>query len=134
MKFSSVLSLATLLFFSFTYNSFSQVTIDAPAEVPAGADFKVGWTGPNNKQDFISIAEVGAEDRKYSTYVFTKRGEVLKFRAPDEAGDYELRYMDGATYSVLETKPITITETTASLEAHAEVAAGSEFKVPAHEM
>ena len=129
MKFLSVLSMAALLLFSFTYNSFSQVTIDAPAEVPAGADFKVSWTGPNNKQDFISIAEVGEEDRKYSAYVFTKRGEVLKFRAPDDAGDYELRYMDGATYSVLETKPLTITETTATLEAPSEVAAGSQFKV-----
>ena len=110
MKFLSTAILTIALFLSFTHYSFSQITLDAPPEVSAGAEFKVNWTGPNNKQDFISIAEVGIEDRKYSTYVFTKRGEVLKFRAPDEPGDYELRYMDGATYSVLERKPLTITE------------------------
>ncbi len=129
MKFLSAAILTIALFLSFTHYSYSQITIDAPSDVSAGAEFKVNWTGPDNKQDFISIAEVGVEDRKYSTYVFTKRGEVLKFRAHDEPGDYELRYMDGATYSVLERKPLTITETTATLEAPAEVPAGSEFKV-----
>jgi Ca-activated chloride channel family protein len=69
------------------------------------------------------------EDRKYRNYVFAKRGEVVTFRAPDEPGKYELRYIDGATYNALERVPITILETTATVEAPSEVVAGSEFKV-----
>jgi len=129
MKFLSKIILTTVLIISFTQTSFSQITIEAPPQVDAGSEFEITWSGPNNKQDFISIAEVGMEPRKYRTYVFTKRGEVLKFRAPDEPGSYELRYMDGNTYSALYTVPLTIVETNATLEAPAEVTAGSEFKV-----
>lgn len=129
MKFLSTLILTVFLFLSYTQSSFSQITIEAPPEVSAGSDFELTWTGPNNKHDFISIAEVGMEDRKYRNYVFAKKGEVVTFRAPDEPGQYELRYIDGATYTALERVPITILETTATVEAPPEVVAGSEFKV-----
>jgi len=129
MKFLSTLILTVFLFLFYTQSSFSQITIEAPPEVPAGSDFELTWTGPNNKHDFISIAEVDMEDRKYRNYVFAKRGEVVTFRAPDEPGQYELRYIDGATYTALERVPITILETTATVEAPPEVVAGSEFKV-----
>ena len=129
MKFLSTLILTVFLFLSYTQSSISQITIEAPPEVSAGSDFELTWTGPNNKHDFISIAEVDMEDRKYRNYVFTKRGEVVTFRAPDEPGQYELRYIDGATYTVLERVPITILETTATVEAPPEVVAGSDFKV-----
>jgi len=129
MKFLSTLILTVFLFLSYTQSSFSQITIEAPPEVSAGSDFELTWTGPNNKHDFISIAEVDMEDRKYRNYVFAKRGEVVTFRAPDEPGQYELRYIDGATYTALKRVPITILETTATVDAPPEVVAGSEFKV-----
>ncbi len=129
MKFLSTLILTVFLFLSYTQSSFSQITIEAPPEVPAGSDFELTWTGPNNKHDFISIAEVDMEDRKYRNYVFAKRGKVVTFRAPDEPGQYELRYIDGATYTALERVPITILETTATVEAPPEVVGGSDFTV-----
>ena len=118
-----------LLIFLFAESVFSQVTIEAPAEVSAGAEFKVKWTGPDNKQDFISIAEVDSEDREYSTYKFTKKGELLTFQAPDEPGDYEIRYIDAASYGILGSVPLKVLETSATVEAPEEVDAGSEFRV-----
>ena len=129
MNFLSKIFLTTILLISFTQVSFSQITIDAPSQVDAGADLRSTGQGLTTNRILYLLQRLAMEDRKYSTYVFTKRGDVLNFRAPDEPGDYELRYMDGATYSVLESKPLTISETTATLEAPAEVSAGSEFKV-----
>jgi len=129
MKFLSSLIFTVFILLLFTQTSFTQITIQAPPEISAGSDFELTWSGPNNKHDFISIAEVDMEDRKYRNYVFTKRGEVVTFRAPDEPGPYELRYIDGATSTALVRVPITILETTALVEAPPEVVAGSEFKV-----
>lgn len=129
MKFLSKIFFITLLILTYTHSAFPQITIEAPAEVDAGSEFKLVWTGPNNKQDYISIAEVDMEDRRYRSYVFTKRGEVVTFRAPDEPGEYELRYIDGESSTALLRVPITILETSAVVEAPAEIDAGSEFKV-----
>jgi hypothetical protein len=129
MRDLSLAILPILFFLFFTQTTYSQVTIDAPNEVNAGAEFKVKWAGQENKSDFITIVEADAEEKKYGKYVYTKFGEILTLRAPDTPGAYEIRYMDGRSYETMVSLPINVIETTATLESPAEVAAGSDFKI-----
>ncbi len=104
-------------------------SLEAPAEVATGAQFNVSWAGPNNQSDFVTIVPLGADEGNYGNYFYTSRGNPGEMTAPIEAGDYELRYLTGQGYKTLANIPITVTEVSASLEAAAEVAAGSSFMV-----
>jgi hypothetical protein len=102
-------------------------SLDAPASVDAGASLDVAWTGPDNKQDFISIVPAGTPEGKYERgYVYTNRGSPAKLRAPDAPGPYEIRYLMGqAPYRTLGSRPLTVGNTNAGIEAPAAVTAGS---------
>ena len=104
-------------------------TLDAPVEVAAGSEFEVSWTGPDNDRDFITIVETDAEQGKYQSYQYTKKGTPITLTAPDGLGEYEIRYVLNVSKRTLASRIITLTEIEASLEAPAEVAAGSEFEV-----
>jgi len=97
--------------------------------VPAGSKFKIDWTGPDTKGDYISLAEKESEDTKHITYTYTYRGNPATLRAPDEAGDYDIRYIMGQSKTVLARTQITVSPVSASLKAPASVPAGSKFKV-----
>jgi len=43
-------------------------TINATDEVIASAEFKVEWTGPNSKGDFITISPKGSESKVYGSF------------------------------------------------------------------
>jgi hypothetical protein len=109
----------------------STASLEAPGRVDAGAAFEVRWTGPDNPQDFITIVAAGAADGTYEgNYRYTQMGPTLTFQAPDQPGNYELRYLMGAPpYRTLAMRPITIGGTTASLTAPAQVSAGAAFEV-----
>jgi hypothetical protein len=106
-------------------------TLEANAQIAAGETFTVKWTGPDNLRDFVGLVKAGAAEGTYSgPYDYTSKGATLTLRAPDAAGDYELRYMLGATpYRTLGRLPVTVTSTTASVTAPASVGAGATFKV-----
>ncbi len=126
------LKILTTFLFSFLLISeaaFSQATLDAPPQVNAGAEFKVNWTGPDNERDFITLVKEGTEEKTYGKYVYTKKGNPLKLRAPDDDGNYELRYLEGQTRETLGSLPINVLPTTATLNAPPDAAAGSEIKV-----
>jgi len=129
MRGTTLAILTIFLCLIFVRTAFSEATIEAPSEVNAGAEFKVKWTGPDNKQDFITIVEADTEEKKYGSYKYTKKGEALTLRAPDKPGSYEIRYLDGQTRDTVGRVSITVLETPATVEAPPEVEAGSEFKV-----
>jgi hypothetical protein len=104
-------------------------SLTAPASVAAGSVIPVEWTGPNGPQDYISIDPAGAPDRTYGAYAYTSTGTPVSIRAPDEAGDYLLRYHTGQSYKVLASRSITLQPVTASLTAPATVMAGHVFEV-----
>ena len=106
-----------------------QATLEAPDAVDAGSPFEVRWTGPDNQGDFISIVAAGTAEGKYETgYVYTQHGSPVTMVAPDGAGNYEIRYLMGASpYRTLGRRPLTIRGTTASITAPASVAAGFRF-------
>ena len=104
-------------------------SLTAPAQVAAGAKFKVSWTGPNNARDFVTIVKAGASERSYQDYVYTSKGSTLEFTAPDAAGQYELRYLTAGEYYTLARAAITVGAVSASVKGPAQVAAGAKFQV-----
>lgn len=101
-------------------------TLDAPAQVAAGANFEVKWTGPNNQRDYVAI---GNAQRPYIVYEYTRGGSPAKLRAPDVDGDYELRYFLGNGDKVIATRKLVIGKVSASVTAPAQAAAGGKFQV-----
>ena len=84
------------------------VTLDAPDQVAPGASFEVTWTGPNGKGDYVTIVPKGADASAYESYFYTTVGSPGPLKAPDAAGEYEIRYNPGQDDVVLLSIPITV--------------------------
>lgn len=104
-------------------------TLDVPETAVAGSPFEVVWTGPDNKSDYITIAEADAPPKKYGSYAYTKKGSPAKLRAADVPGQYEVRYITAQKRRVLASKPIEITAASATLNAPTEAMAGSQIQI-----
>jgi hypothetical protein len=103
-------------------------TLTVPASVDAGGQLTLTWTGPGNASDFISIDPAGAPDRDYGDYAYATEPSIT-LTAPDQAGQYVVRYHMGGSYRVIGQAPVVVGGVTASLTAAASVAAGSELEV-----
>lgn len=64
-------------------------SLEAPATVVARDEFEVSWDGPDNPRDYVAIYR---ED-DLAHYSYTRRGNPVYLKAPNEAGTYNLRYM-----------------------------------------
>jgi len=104
-------------------------SLSGPPQVNAGAKFNVTWEGPNNPRDFITIVKAGSPEKGYDRYEYTSKGKTLQLRAPDQAGEYELRYLTAQTYATLARTKIQVAPISASITAPASVVAGSEIDV-----
>ena len=104
-------------------------SVQAPASAPMGATIQVGWTGPGGEDDYIAVAEAGADDGDYLRYVYTREGSPLELLMPPRPGPYELRYVDNTLDRVLARETIELTPVTATIEAPVEAAAGSEIEI-----
>lgn len=112
-------------------------TLQAKPTVSAGSEVSVTWTGPDNRNDFITMVPAGTEGGRgsgsaytgYGNWSYTKKGSPAKLRAPEEPGDYELRYIMGQSYSTLARASVSVEAVTAKLEAPPTAAAGSELAV-----
>ncbi|MEW8508129.1 MAG: VWA domain-containing protein [Candidatus Thiodiazotropha sp.] len=108
-----------------------EASLQAPAEVDAGARFQVTWSGPGNPQDFIALSDPQGDGnaRKWITYAYTKKGNPVTLRAPDKPGSYEVHYRTGVKYYTLAKAAVTVAGTTAKVEAPDSVKAGQDFSV-----
>jgi Ca-activated chloride channel family protein len=104
-------------------------TLDAPAEVGAGAVLAVAWTGPDNAGDFIALALIDAPAEAALDYRETRAGAAVELTAPIEPGAYELRYVTGRSRTVLARQPLAVGAASATLDAPAEVVLGSAVAV-----
>ena len=104
-------------------------TVSAPAQVAAGTKFAVAWTGPNNARDFVTLVKAGTPEKRYERYAYTSKGSPLQLTAPDEPGDYELRYLTAQSYATLGRVTVKVTPISASIEGPAEAVAGAAFPV-----
>ncbi|MEL7060886.1 MAG: hypothetical protein AAGN46_12765, partial [Acidobacteriota bacterium] len=100
--------------------------LQSPTTSPAGSTISVGWTGPGNARDFISIDPAGADDRRYGPYAYT-RDQPVSLDVPDAPGDYEIRYHLAKDYRVIGRVPLEVTGVEATIDVPASVAAGSEL-------
>jgi Ca-activated chloride channel homolog len=63
--------------------------------VAAGTAFEVGWQGPDNYGDYLTIVPEGDPEGSYASYAYTRDGSPASLMAPDEPGRYEVRYVSG---------------------------------------
>ncbi|MEJ2031118.1 MAG: VWA domain-containing protein, partial [Maritimibacter sp.] len=106
-----------------------EATISGPASAPAGSTIEVSWTGPNAKNDYVSVVTPGSNDGAMTAKTFTSEGSPLQIHLPMQTGEYEIRYVMNDGSNVLATQPITLTEITATLDAPASIAIGEEISV-----
>ncbi len=85
-----------------------EITIDAPAEVAAGSDFEVTWTGPDGPSDYLTIVPAGSADSVYLDYAYTSEGSTVTLTAPEEPGAYEIRYRSDRVGGVFASIEITV--------------------------
>ncbi len=104
-------------------------TVTVAPEIPAGSEFSVAWTGPDNDRDYLTIVEAGAREGAYTSYQYTRDGSPATLSAPAEPGAYEVRYVTGREENTLASVPVTVTAVSASLAAPASVDAGERFEV-----
>ena len=104
-------------------------SVTAPAQVAAGTKFSVHWKGPNNPRDFVTIVKAGTPEKQYDAYEYTSKGTPLELRAPDQAGEYEVRYLTAQSYLTLGTAKVTVTAINATVQGPAEAVAGTTFPV-----
>lgn len=104
-------------------------SLDFPSSVPAGSEFSVKWTGPDNPRDYITIVPKDAPDNKFLSYAYTKKGSPAVIRAADKPGEYEIRYIMSQSRTALVRKPITLTPVSAKISAPPSVKAGQKFQV-----
>lgn len=106
------------------------ISLSAPAEVGAGAELQVSWSGAGGERDFISIDPAGAPEREYGGYQYTSKGSPITLQAPGTPGDYELRYHSGESgYAVLASSPLRVVPVTATLDVPATVEMGGTVAV-----
>jgi Mg-chelatase subunit ChlD len=104
--------------------------VEVAPTVAAGGDVTVKWSGPNEATDFVSIDAKGAPDETYGPYVYAKQGSPAKLKAPDEPGEYLVRYHVGATgYRVIGSAPLTIGGVESTLQAPDAIGAGGQLEV-----
>lgn len=104
-------------------------TLNGPAEVAAGAELEIAWTGPSEKNDYVAIVKKGAKKGKFLKYSYTKNGSPAKIKAPDGLGTYELRYVLAKLRRTLVSVPIKLGAATATISAPASTTVGNVVEV-----
>ncbi len=92
------------------------VSLTLPAEVPVSAQQEIHWTGPDGRNDYITVVTPDTEDRKHGKYTYTRKGNPLVLQMPDQPGLYELRYVSGQSGSVLGRVPVEISAVAVTLD------------------
>lgn len=119
-----------LIFWLFTLPAQADVTLDAAQEIPAGAAMTVNLSGDIGDRDFVTIVEVGTPDGKYSSYQYVRSKTSIELRAPEDAGEYELRYLEAnPPYATLASRKLTVAPVQATVQAPTQVDAGAQFQV-----
>lgn len=102
-----------------------------PTEVMAGATFSVGWVGPDNPGDYVTIVPAGAPEGSWDNYAYTNAGNPGTLTAPIEIGEYEVRYSTEQTSPnpTLAVTRILVVPMEITLSAPETVVPGSSFEV-----
>ena len=69
------------------------VTLDVPKTAKVGEEISVGFNGPANKGDCITIVKPDARASKYGDYFYAQNGTPQNLDMPKQPGSYEIRYV-----------------------------------------
>jgi len=105
------------------------VALTAAEQVGAGARVMVSWVGPNHVGDYVTIVPKGSPDDDYAAFAGTQLGSPLGVTAPLDPGPAEIRYVSGRGGRVLARREIDVVAAEVSLEAPAEVVAGTRVSI-----
>lgn len=105
------------------------VSVTAPKTAAAGSRIQVGWQGPNNVGDYVTIVPKGAADGVYTDYFYTRDANPGTLTVPVQAGDYEVRYNNERSGRVLATAPLSLSANTYAVQGPDTAVAGSEITV-----
>ncbi|MEO0981711.1 MAG: VWA domain-containing protein [Pseudomonadota bacterium] len=103
-------------------------SLDAVDTIAAGSPFEVTWNGPAYDDDWITVVKPDAGERAYTDYEYTRQGNPLTLKAPLEAGDYEVRYVQAGD-KVIARRPITVTAVEAAISGPETAPAGSYHQI-----
>ncbi len=106
-----------------------EVTLDAPARVVTGERIEVAWSGPEGREDFVSLAIPGSPDLDYLEWARVEDGNPSVLPAPRAPGKYELRYVDGEKAEVRARAGIDVAAVPIELAAPDSVPAGIRFEI-----
>lgn len=106
------------------------VGIVAPDTAIAGSTIQVGWTGPDQDDDYLGIGRVGFDGAgAWENYTYTREGNPLELQVPATPGDYVITYFLNQDRTALATRPITVTALAAQITAPQSAVAGSTIQV-----
>jgi len=104
--------------------------ITAPQTATAGSTIQVGWTGPDNDDDYIGIGVAGAGGAAgWENYTYTREGQTLDLLVPVTPGTYDITYFLSQDRTELASSQITVTPVTAAITAPAVAPAGGEVQI-----
>lgn len=104
-------------------------TLEAPEAVEAGTVVDIGWTGPDSRDDFITITQPDAPDTKTGVYERTSKGNPLKLQAPDALGPHEIRYVLAEGHIVLARQKVELVPLQVAVSGPDSAGAGSSIQV-----
>lgn len=108
-------------------DSNASLQFTSPARI--GQLLDIQWSGPANPREYITIVKAGAAEGTYGDYSYVEKGKPLSLTVPEQAGDYEIRYMTADSKRTLASAPLQIVAAQASVQAADTVVAREPLKV-----
>lgn len=90
----------------------AEASVDFPRTLSPGTPFNLTWSGPINDSSYLDIVPAGyTETHGEMDYAYLSYGDVLTMTAPDEPGEYQVRFVLEAAQGirrVLYSAPLTV--------------------------
>ncbi len=106
-----------------------EATLDAPETAVAGSNVAIEWSGPDDRNDSITVSRIGSGGGQYVASVYTRKGNPTVLKMPIKAGEYQLRYVRGGSREILARQVIVITQVSATLKIQGVATAGGTLPV-----
>lgn len=107
----------------------SNASVQAASEAMAGSAVEVTVSGSTGDSDYVTIVKADAAEGAYDDYFYMRNQTVGKLQTSFEPGNYEARLVNEREGKVIARAPLTLTAPQITLQAPAEVAVNTDFKV-----
>ncbi len=107
----------------------ASASVSTKATAVAGETLAIEFEGPPaGSGDYIIVATPDAPAKKYLNYAYVKGGSPAQLRMPLDAGDYEVRYLQGGG-KIIARQTVQVTPASATMSAPASAPAKSVVSV-----